>query len=146
MSTSWQQFLSAVLSFLEEMRLPIGDTEFSILAIAQLALYLLLVFLLVRLLKNVIQQRLLVRLGIDRGNRAAIATIVSYTLGILVYIVILQSTGINKLCQWHHPISRTQHQGGRFCCLGRFRRIRQRGDDSLYHDSHQRRCSYCGSQ
>ncbi|MGF1481474.1 MAG: mechanosensitive ion channel domain-containing protein [Cyanophyceae cyanobacterium] len=95
MSSSWSEPLRNIFSFFQSIRFPIGEAELSLLAIAQLIAYLVVVFVLVRLLKNFLQQRVLVKLGIDGGNRAAIATIISYAGGALIYFVILQSSGFN---------------------------------------------------
>jgi small-conductance mechanosensitive channel len=73
----------------------IGGTTVSLSSILQLILLLLLVIFISRACKRLFKRRLLVRLGIDEGNREAIATIISYTTGILGFIIVLQTTGIN---------------------------------------------------
>lgn len=73
----------------------IGQTPVSISSIVQLIVLLLIVVALVGALKNFLKRQLLVRVGIDEGNREAIATIISYAIGTLGFVIILQSIGFN---------------------------------------------------
>ncbi|HEY9666236.1 MAG TPA: mechanosensitive ion channel domain-containing protein, partial [Coleofasciculaceae cyanobacterium] len=73
----------------------LGETPVSLSSIVQLILLLLLVVFITRTCKRAFKRRILVKLGIDEGNREAIATIVSYTLGFLGVIIVLQTTGFN---------------------------------------------------
>ena len=72
-----------------------GETAVSLSAICQLIVALLIVFVLTGIFKNFLKRRLLFRLGIDEGNREAIATIISYAVGTLCFVVVLQSTNFN---------------------------------------------------
>jgi potassium-dependent mechanosensitive channel len=90
-----EEFLIKVSQVLTAPLLNIGDTRISLSSIVQLVLSLLIVFFLTRTFKNLLKRRLLVRLGIDEGNREAIATIISYSFGTLGLIVVLQTTGFN---------------------------------------------------
>jgi len=73
----------------------IGNTSVSIVSVVQLVVSLAVALFLARALRNFLKYRLLVKFGIDEGNRAAIATIVSYGLGTLSILVIVQASGLN---------------------------------------------------
>ena len=73
----------------------IGKTPVSVGLIVQLILSILIVIVIVRVCKNLLKRRLLVRLGIDEGNREAISTIISYAIGTLGFVIVLQSSGFN---------------------------------------------------
>lgn len=75
--------------------IPIGTYSVSISAILQLIIWVFIVLFLSRALKKFLKYRLLVRLGIDEGNREAMATIISYSSSMLGLIIVLQSTGFN---------------------------------------------------
>lgn len=89
------RILTALYELFTTTLFHIGGTSVSLSSIVQLILSLLIVFFLARAFKNVLKSRLLVRVGIDEGNREAIATIVSYATGTLGVIVILQTSGFN---------------------------------------------------
>jgi small-conductance mechanosensitive channel/CRP-like cAMP-binding protein len=75
--------------------IPMGNYSVSISAILQLIIWVFIVLFLSRALKQFLKYRLLVRLGIDEGNREAMATIISYSSSMLGLIIVLQSTGFN---------------------------------------------------
>ncbi len=75
--------------------IPIGNYSVSISAILQLIIWVIIVLFLSRTLKKFLKYRLLIRLGIDEGNREAMATIISYSCFMLGLIIVLQSTGFN---------------------------------------------------
>lgn len=75
--------------------IPIGNYSVSISAILQLIIWVFIVLFLSRALKKFLKYRLLVKLGIDEGNREAMATIISYSSSMLGLIIVLQSTGFN---------------------------------------------------
>ncbi len=78
-----------------------GETAVSLSAICQLIVALLIVFVLTGIFKNFLKRRLLFRLGIDEGNREAIATIISYAVGTLCFVVVLL-TGRRKSLKSRH--------------------------------------------
>ncbi|MGL5065860.1 MAG: cyclic nucleotide-binding domain-containing protein, partial [Microcoleus sp.] len=84
--------LSAVLT---NPVLYIGDTHLSISAIVKLILLGILTFIISRILSEGIKRSLLVRMGLDRGSREAISTIISYILATFGCIFLLQGAGIN---------------------------------------------------
>jgi potassium efflux system protein len=71
----------------------VGETAVSIALILQLLFWLVAIFIACRLLRAFLSQRLFVRLGINKGNREAIATIVTYFVGFLSLLVVLQAIG-----------------------------------------------------
>ena len=90
-----QEFFTTISQIQEAPLFKIGETPVSISSIVQLILSLLVVLFLTRTFKDVLKRRLLVRLGIDEGNREAIATIISYSVGTLGLLIVLQTTGFN---------------------------------------------------
>lgn len=76
-------------------RFKIAGAELTILSVLQLILWLTLLFFFTRILKKFLKSRLLVKFGIDEGNREALSTIISYALSVLGFIIILQTTGFN---------------------------------------------------
>ncbi|HEY9672971.1 MAG TPA: cyclic nucleotide-binding domain-containing protein [Waterburya sp.] len=73
----------------------LGETSISLSTLVQLIILLILVLFVSRAIKQLFKRKLLLQLGIDEGNREAIATITSYTIGILGIIIVLQTTGLN---------------------------------------------------
>lgn len=71
----------------------LGDNPVSLSSIFELIFWLWIAIFISRSLSNFLKDRLLVRLGIDEGNREAIAVIVRYFTAILGVIVVLQSIG-----------------------------------------------------
>ncbi|MCA1995401.1 MAG: mechanosensitive ion channel, partial [Coleofasciculus sp. S288] len=95
METPPERLLTEIAKLFTATLFQIGGTAVSLGSIVQLILALLLVIFIARAFKNFLKHRLLVKLGIDEGNREAIATIISYTVGILGFIIVLQSIGFN---------------------------------------------------
>ncbi len=75
--------------------LKIGDTYISLSSIFQLIFSSLIVLFLARIVKRFLRNRLLLKLGIDEGNREALSTIISYSLATIGLITVLQTTGFN---------------------------------------------------
>ncbi|MBP0017876.1 MAG: mechanosensitive ion channel [Cyanobacteria bacterium SBLK] len=73
----------------------LGGQSVSLLWLFQLFSALLIVSIVTRFLKSFLKHRLLVKLGIDGGNREAIATLTSFCLGAFGYLLVLQATGVN---------------------------------------------------
>lgn len=73
----------------------LGDAHLSISAIVKLILLALFAFIVARLLSEGIKRSLLVRMGLDRGSREAISTIISYIFATFGCIFVLQGAGIN---------------------------------------------------
>ncbi|MBC6481543.1 MAG: mechanosensitive ion channel [Hormoscilla sp. GM7CHS1pb] len=73
----------------------IGDKSLSLLDILIKIGWILLVIGLTRAFKTFLKRRLLVRLGIDEANREVISIIISYGLGSLIFLLVLQTIGFN---------------------------------------------------
>lgn len=73
----------------------LGDAHLSISAIFKLILFAILAFIISRIVSEGIKRSLLVRMGLDRGSREAISTIISYILATVGCIVVMQAAGIN---------------------------------------------------
>jgi small-conductance mechanosensitive channel len=73
----------------------LGDAHLSISATLKLILLAIFAFIVARLISEGIKRSLLVRMGLDRGSREAISTIISYILATLGCIIVLQGAGIN---------------------------------------------------
>ncbi|MGI0484650.1 cyclic nucleotide-binding domain-containing protein [Pantanalinema rosaneae CENA516] len=72
-----------------------GENAFSLGSIIKFVLALLLIVYLIQGFRRLLANRLLTRLKLDTHNREAIATLISYSLGTLSLIVILQTVGFN---------------------------------------------------
>ena len=73
----------------------VGDTVVSTSTIGAVILKLILVICLARFLYYFFHKHLLVKLGIDRGNREAISTIIAYVFTILGFVAVLQLSGFD---------------------------------------------------
>ncbi|MCL1475705.1 mechanosensitive ion channel family protein [Argonema antarcticum] len=73
----------------------IGEISVSISSIVKLLILLLLVIFLGRALKHFLKKHVLVRIGIDEGNRESISTIISYGVSTLGFVIVLQTSGFN---------------------------------------------------
>lgn len=73
----------------------LGNQSFTLLWLVKLVLALLILIIAVSLFKRLLRERVLVKLSISQGNREAISTLVSYGLGGLIFIVLLQFYGLD---------------------------------------------------
>ncbi len=73
----------------------VGTISVSLSAIATFILLMIAVFFLARLLSQWLKNRLLVKLGMEHGDREAIATISAYTTVFIGFLIVLQTAGIN---------------------------------------------------
>lgn len=88
--------MGEIISLIFEKTLfELGGQSISLLWIFKLLIALLAVSIATRCLKSFLKYRLLSRLGIDGGNKEAIATLVSFGIGTFGYLIILQATGID---------------------------------------------------
>lgn len=72
----------------------IGDNPLSVVSIIRLILLSIAVFIISRTISDWIKRLLLSRMGLDRGNREAIASVLSYILATLGILIVLYNTGI----------------------------------------------------
>ncbi|MFZ9736851.1 MAG: cyclic nucleotide-binding domain-containing protein [Prochlorotrichaceae cyanobacterium] len=87
----WQH----ILRFWSAPLFYVGPVSVSIQGISTTLLWILIIVAGCRILKRVLSHYLLARLGIDQGNREALSTIISYFVGGLSSITLLQATGFN---------------------------------------------------
>lgn len=93
--------MTAVLSdFLQQLNqlfsaklFELGNTTVTLQLLVSLSIWLTIIFFTIGLVKRFLKRRLLA--GIDANNREAIATLVSYAVGIIAIFVAIQYTGIN---------------------------------------------------
>ncbi len=70
-----------------------GESNLTLWLILKLLLAIVVVFILVRLLRQFLKSRLLVPMKVDSSNREAIATLISYTLGAIAFFALIQGLG-----------------------------------------------------
>ena len=90
-----QQFFTKASNLFTASLFQVGNASVSIALIFNLIIAFFLVILIARAFKKLLKNRLLLRLGIDEGNREAIATIISYGVSTLGFLIVLQTTGFN---------------------------------------------------
>ena len=73
--------------------LDLGNTTVTPKLLVSLLIWLTLIFFTIGVVKRVLKRHLLA--GIDANNREAIATLVSYAVGVIAIFVAIQYTGIN---------------------------------------------------
>lgn len=95
MNVILQEFFTQLSRSFTAPLFKLGEIPVSINSIIQLVVALLIVIFISRASKKLFKQRLLVKLGIDEGNREVIATMSSYTIGTLGFLIVLQATGFN---------------------------------------------------
>ncbi|MEG4502629.1 mechanosensitive ion channel [Microcoleus sp. F6_B4] len=86
--TQLSQILTATL-------FQIGDNPVSLQSLVELIVLFLAILIVARYFTNFLKERLLVRLGIDEGNREAIAVIIGYLIVAFGVIFAIQSIGFN---------------------------------------------------
>ncbi|MBW4551590.1 MAG: mechanosensitive ion channel [Aphanocapsa sp. GSE-SYN-MK-11-07L] len=86
----------AFLDYFSQVTLfKIGSQTITLLWVLRLILIFVLLVGAVTLLKRLLKERLLVKLGISPGHREVISTLVSYLLGALSFVLLLQAYGID---------------------------------------------------
>lgn len=73
----------------------IGNNRYSLSLILTLVVISAGVFWVSRAVSNLINRRLLVRLGFDRGSRAVVTTFIRYLLTAIGFVIVLQTAGVN---------------------------------------------------
>jgi potassium-dependent mechanosensitive channel len=86
----------AFLDYFSQVTLfKIGSQTITLSWVLRLTLVFVLLIAAVTLLKRLLKERLLVKLGISPGHREVISTLVSYLLGALSFVMLLQAYGID---------------------------------------------------
>ncbi len=84
-----------LLDSLNSTLFKVGGENISVLWIVKAITIFLVVGLLIKIFKGLLKNRILLKLGISEGNRELIATLTSFSIGALIYTIILQSMGLN---------------------------------------------------
>ena len=95
MNQSLKVFWSEILELFNDPLFELGEETISLAWLFQLLLSLLIVAFLTSLIKRFLKFRLLARLGIDPGNREALAALISYIIGVIASIAIIHSSGFD---------------------------------------------------
>jgi small-conductance mechanosensitive channel len=90
-----QQILSGLSHLFTTHLFVIGDKHLSLSTIVALIFFALGAFIVSRFLSEWIKRRLLVRMGMSRGSREAVAAVTHYLLTALGFLIVLQTAGIN---------------------------------------------------
>ncbi len=90
-----QQILSGLSHLFTTQLVVIGDKHLSLSSIVALILLALAAFIVSRFISEWIKRGLLVRMGMSRGSREALAAVIHYLLAAFGFLIILQSAGIN---------------------------------------------------
>ena len=95
MNSNLHQLFTLTGQFLQAPIFKIGDESISILWLFKLVLSFLTVMMLSIICKRLLKNRLLPRLGASQGQREAIATLATYGIGALGFVLVLQVNGLN---------------------------------------------------
>ncbi|HEY9691692.1 MAG TPA: cyclic nucleotide-binding domain-containing protein [Oculatellaceae cyanobacterium] len=95
MSIQANSIFAPLIKLLTAPIFEIGSISISLSAIATFILLMIAVVFVARLLSTWLKHRLLVRLGLEHGDREAIATIIAYFTGSIGFLIVLQTAGIN---------------------------------------------------
>lgn len=88
-------FLQTLEQVLNAPILNLGSASLTLSAIAQFLLVLLIALLAALSFKRLFADQILSRLGLKQGTRESIATITSYSLGVMLCLLLLQMLGVN---------------------------------------------------
>lgn len=95
MNPQLQQFLVSSDRLLKATLFKAGDESISLLWLLKLVLVLLIIMAIASLFKRLLRDQLLLRFGISPGHREAISTLLSYSVGTLCLVIVLQVNGLN---------------------------------------------------
>ncbi|MEG4293901.1 mechanosensitive ion channel [Microcoleus sp. C2C3] len=95
MNTIPEELLTEISQIFTATLFKIGENPVSLQSLVELIVLFIAILLISRFFTGFLKERLLVRLGIDEGNREAIAVIIGYLIVALGAIVAIQSIGFN---------------------------------------------------
>lgn len=95
MNTIPEQLLTEISQIFTATLFKIGENPVSLQSLLELIVLFIAILVISRSFTGFLKERLLVRLGIDEGNREAIAVIIGYLIVALGAIVAIQSIGFN---------------------------------------------------
>ncbi len=90
-----QQFFVGLIDFLQSVTLRFGQSRFSVLTIVLAIIYFALICALTYYFNHALKRYFFHQLKIEKSIRNLLANLISYTTGIFVLIIILQSIGFN---------------------------------------------------
>lgn len=95
MNTIPEELLTEISQIFTATLFKVGENPVSLQSLVELIVLLIAILVISRFFTDFLKERLLVRLGIDEGNREAIAVIIGYLIVALGAIVAIQSIGFN---------------------------------------------------
>ena len=95
MNTVPEELLTEISQIFTATLFKIGENPVSLQSLGELIVLFIAILIISRFFTGFLKERLLVRLGIDEGNREAIAVIIGYLIVALGAIVAIQSIGFN---------------------------------------------------
>ncbi|MEG4362201.1 mechanosensitive ion channel [Microcoleus sp. C2C6] len=95
LNTIPEELLTEISQIFTATLFKIGENPVSLQSLVELIVLFIAILLISRFFTGFLKERLLVRLGIDEGNREAIAVIIGYLIVALGAIVAIQSIGFN---------------------------------------------------
>jgi small-conductance mechanosensitive channel len=95
LNTIPEELLTEISQIFTATLFKIGENAVSLQSLVELILLFIAILVISRSFTGFLKERLLVRLGIDEGNREAIAVIIGYLIVALGAIVAIQSIGFN---------------------------------------------------
>lgn len=90
-----QSTLAELMRLFATPMFEVGNNRYSLSLIVTLIVVSVAVFWVSRAVSNLINRRLLVRLGFDRGSRAVVTTVIRYLLTAIGFVIVLQTAGVN---------------------------------------------------
>ncbi len=90
-----KQILTNVYDFIHSINFSFGESSISLIAILQIIAYFLSILIITYYFNEILNKQILSRIIPEKGVRNIASNIISYSLGTLVLIIILQSTGFN---------------------------------------------------
>ncbi|MGA7935876.1 MAG: mechanosensitive ion channel domain-containing protein, partial [Kovacikia sp.] len=90
-----QEVFSELSNFFATPMFEIGNKQYSLSLLLTLILVIITVFWVSRSLSNWLKRGVFIRLGLDRGTREVIASLIQYLLTVLGLIIVLQTAGVN---------------------------------------------------
>ncbi len=95
MNTIPEELLLKIIQVFTATLFKIGENPVSLQSLGELIVLFMAILVIARSFTNFLKENLLVKLGIDEGNREAIAVIIGYLIVALGVIVAIQSIGFN---------------------------------------------------
>ncbi|XGV97225.1 MAG: mechanosensitive ion channel domain-containing protein [Leptolyngbya sp. BL-A-14] len=95
MNPQLEQFLVNVNRLIQASLFKVGDESISLLWLLKLAFAFLVVIILSTLFKRLLKDRVLRRFGMSQGHREALSTLLSYGVGTVGFVIVLQVNGLN---------------------------------------------------